>query len=231
MILIITDSVAHTSPVGERLGECLVRGRRATKVNSLSLLSCPPAPGGPRHSGLQPPPHAGPQQRPPFMPRAQSGPFTGVPWASRPPAAPRASPLVAPAARQAWGPAHGRAAGLRAPARFFSHGWHSPPTSDWPRPPAAPLDWRARPPGGRGRGLSQRAPIGPCGARVGGAFPAGPPPVLPQAEASGRPWKPVSAGGPGARGRRRSGTGPGAAGVWGRDRGPGGPARAAGEGR
>lgn len=75
---------AHTSPVGESRGGCLVHGLCSTKVNSLSCLSCPPAPGGPRHSGLRPAPPRRPLQRPPFMPCAQSGPFTRAPWASRP---------------------------------------------------------------------------------------------------------------------------------------------------
>lgn len=49
-----------------------------------------------------------------------------------PPAAPRSSPLVTPAARQASGPTHDRAVCLGSPAKIFSHGWHPSATSDWP---------------------------------------------------------------------------------------------------
>lgn len=88
---IITDGTAHTSPVGESLGECLVRGRRSTKVNSLSGLCCPPAPRGPRHSGLQPAPPTRALTKAPIHLPLQSDPFTRVPWAYRPqpPPAPR----------------------------------------------------------------------------------------------------------------------------------------------
>lgn len=174
-MIIIPDGTAHTSPVGESLGECLVRGRRPTKVNSLSGLCCPPAPRGPRHSGLQSaPPHAGPHKGP-HSSSLTKRPIHPGPLGLPPPAAPRASPLVSRAARQASRPAHNRAARLRTPARFFSHGWHTPATSDWLRSPAASLDWVARSPHGRGRSLPQRAPIGLFCARVGGAFLAGPP--------------------------------------------------------
>lgn len=149
-MLIITGGVAPASPVGESLGECLVRGRRSTEVNSFSCLSFPPAPQGPRHSGLQlqlaPPTPA--LTKAPIQASRTKRPIHQGPLGLPPPAAPCASPLVTPAARQSRGPAHDRAAEPGAPAPFFSHGWHTPATFDWPGPPAAPLDWRALPPMG-----------------------------------------------------------------------------------
>lgn len=180
MIIIITDGIAHTSLVGESLGECLVRGWRSTKVNSLSCLSCPPAPGGPRHSGLQPPPPPRrSSQRPPFMQRSQSGAFTRVPWASRPrppPAARHWSPSlpVRPGVLPSTAPP-GSALGRRS---FPTAGTLRQLLIGPVRQPLLLIGGRLSQ--GRGRSLSQRAPIGPCRARVGGAFLAGPPLFLPR---------------------------------------------------
>lgn len=191
-MLIIIGGVAPASPVGESLGECLVRGRRSTEVNSFSCLSCPPAPQGPRHSGLQlqlaAPPRR-PSQRPPFMPRVQSGPFTRVPWASRPrpPPAPRhwshllpVSPGVPPTTALPSRELRLRSFPTAGTLRQLSIG-----------PVRRPLLLiGGRFPHGRGRSLPQRAPIGPCCARVGGAFPAGPPLFL---------LRPKPVDGPGSR--------------------------------
>lgn len=165
--------------MGELLGECLVRGRHSTKVNSLSRLSCPPVPGGPRHSGLQLPPLRRPSQRPPFIPRSQSGPFTRVPQASRArpppeprhwsrpqPVRPRNPPTTAPP---------GCALGLRS---FPTAGTLLQLLIGPARQP--PLLIGGPIPYGRGRSLSQPVPIGPCCPRVGGDFPAGPPHFLPR---------------------------------------------------
>lgn len=147
-----------------------------------------------------------------------------------PPAAPCASPLVTPAARQSRGPAHDRTAEPGAPAPFFSHGWHTPATFDWPRPPAAPLDWRALPPWA-GPQLAAAGADWPLLRSCRRGFPGWPAPLSPQAEACGRPWKPVSARGPLPAGGGGAGPGPGRLWPRGCRRGSGGPARAAGEER
>lgn len=232
-MLIITGGVAPASPVGESLGECLVRGRRSTKVNSFSCLSFPPAPQGPRHSGLQlqlaPPPRR-PSQRPPFRPRVQSGPFTRVPWASRPrpppaprhwshllPVSPGVPPTTAPPSPERRLRSFPTAGTLRqlsiGPVRrpLLLIGGRFPPWAG-PQLAAAGADW-------------------PLLRSCRRGFPGWPAPLSPQAEACGRPWKPVSARGPLPAGGGGAGPGPGRLWPRGCRRGSGGPARAAGEER
>lgn len=157
----------------------MVRGRRLTKVNSLALLSCLPAPGGPRHSGLRPPPQRRPLQRPSFMSGAQSGSFTLVPWASRPwpPLVPRhwSDPLpvrlrVLPAAVPPSSTLQSRSFPTAGTLRQLLIG----PS----RQPLLLIGGCA--PCGRVHSLSQQAAIGPCCACVGGAFLADPPLLLPR---------------------------------------------------
>lgn len=225
MIIIITDGIAHTSERGPGT-------RSELHKSEFSLPSLLPA-GSRGTQAFRPPaaPPRRPSQRPPFMLHAQSGAFTGVPRAGLPPpAAPRSSPLVASPARQAWGPAHDRAAWLRTPAPFFSHGWHTPTTSDWSGPPASDLDWWEHPPQAGPYFVAAGAdwPL-PCS--CGRGSPGGPAPLSPQAEASGRPWKPVSAWGSQPAGGGGAGLGLGR--LEPRDLGqePRRPARAAGEKR
>lgn len=173
-MIILTDSIAHTFQVGESLGECLVGGRQFDK-SEFSLWSLLPASSpGTQAFRLPAAPPRWPLQRPPFMPRVQSGPFTRVPWASRPqpPPAPRhwshllpVRPLVLPTAAL--------------PSSKLRLG--SFPTAGTLQqlligPACQPLLLiGGRFPHGRGCSLPQRTPIGHCCARVGGAFQAGPP--------------------------------------------------------
>lgn len=221
-MITITDGItAHTSPVGEGLGERRIRGRRSTKANSFSCLSCPPAPWGPRHSGLQPHPPRWPSQRPPFKPCAQSGPFTRSVWAScpRPPPAPlhwscplpvrpRVPPTTAPPASALRPRSFPTAGTLRqlliGPSHqpLFLIGGRCPP---WAGPwlTAAGADWSLLCSWGRG-----------CLGR--------PSSLSPQAEASGRPLQAGECPGPATRWGPQSGAGPGEAVGWGLRSGPGG---------
>lgn len=154
--------------------------RSAFDKSEFSLLSLLPA-GSRGTQAFRPPaaPPRRPSQRLPFMPRAQSGAFTRVPWAS--------GPRPPPTARH-WSPP--------LPVRPGVLPTTAPPGSALRRrsfPTAGTLRQLligpvrqpvlligGRGPHGRGRSLSQRAPIGPCRARVGGALLAGPPLFLPR---------------------------------------------------
>lgn len=173
MIIIITDGIAHTSERGPGT-------RSELHKSEFSLPSLLPA-GSQGTQAFRPPaaPPRRPSQRPPFILRAQSGAFTGVPRASR--------PRPPPAARHWLPPLPVRPGVL--------------PTT---APPGSALRRRSFPTAGtlrqlligparqpllligeniphrRGRILSQRGPIGPCRAHVGGALLMGPPLFLPR---------------------------------------------------
>ena len=154
--------------------------RPAFDKSEFSLPSLMPA-GSRGTQAFRPPaaPPRRPLQRPSFMPRAQSGPFTRVPWASRP-----------------WPPPESRHWSHPLPVRLRVPPMTAPPSSTLRRrsfPTAGTLRQLligparqpllligGRVPRGRVHSLSQRAPIGPCCACVGGAFMAGPPLFLPR---------------------------------------------------
>lgn len=149
-------------------------------MNSLSRLSCPPAPEGPRHSGLQLPPHAGPHKGPHSCctHKAVHSPVS-LGRASR--------PRPPPAARH-WLPPlpvrHGVLPTTALPGSALRR--RSFPTAGTLRqlligPARQPLILIGGSiPHRRGRILSQRGPIGPCRAHVGGALLVGPPLSLPR---------------------------------------------------
>jgi hypothetical protein len=169
-----------------------------------------------RHpAASHPPTPRRPSQRLPFMPWAQSVPFTRSLWASCPQPLPALLHWSNPLSVRCWVPPTTALRGSALLARLFSHGWHSSATSDWPCSSAAFLDWRSLfPPWGGASACRSRRRLVPA-ALVGAGLRCGPRPSL----ASGRSLRTALVAGecpgPTVRRGRPTGTQPGEAGSWG----------------